>query len=356
MKGWLCAVTAVLLLGGAGAMADSQGAAGAFGSDGYASFGLEEPTEETVTETETTSFSLTGPSYLLSSKPLFGDTEILWPGFLTGMRSKYSFHQKFADPMGNPLYFESPFIETNLRFLYIWHDFPSDSQLAGGELNAVAVQVRAALTERLAFIATKDGYSWVDAGIVPDGDGWNDAAVGLKYAFWIDEANEFTLTGGLRWEWHNGDRDVLMGGDAGYNELSPFLSFAKGWDRFHVLGDLVWRAPMDRNDGNHILQWDLHADYEIAPQTLPGFFPFLEIHALHYLSDGDQLPLSVGGLDYTNLGSSNVAGTSVFWGDLGFRWKLTPNLSVGAAYGFPISTPGNDIFNQRVTLDLIFRY
>jgi hypothetical protein len=66
--------------------------------------------------------------------------------------------------------------------------------------------------------------------------------------------------------------------------------------------------------------------------------------------------LNVGGLDYTNLGSYNVAGTSVFWGDLGFRWKLTPNLSFGAAYGFPISTPGNDIFNQRVTLDLIFRY
>jgi hypothetical protein len=223
-------------------------------------------------------------------------------------------------------------------------------------VSVVAAQARVALTDRLAFIATKDGYSWLDTGITPEGAGWNDAALGLKYAFWIDEPAAWMMTGGMRLEIHNGDRDVLMGGDSGFNELSPFISFAKGWDRFHLLGDINWRAPMDRNDGNHIIQWDVHADYEIAPETLPGFFPFLEIHALHYLSDADYLPLSVGGLDYTNFGSSDVAGTSVFWGDLGFRWKLTPNMSVGAAYGFPISDPDDDIFSQRVTLDMILSF
>ncbi len=138
--------------------------------------------------------------------------------------------------------------------------------------------------------------------------------------------------------------------------LTPVSGLAKGWDRFHFIGAVNYRAPMDHNDGNHILQWDLHFDYEIAPETLPGFFPLFEIHALHYLSNADAMPLSVGGLDYTNLGSSDVAGSSVFWGDLGFRWKLTPNLSIGAAYGFPISTPGNDAFNQRVTFDMVFSF
>ncbi len=164
------------------------------------------------------------------------------------------------------------------------------------------------------------------------------------------------LGGGLRWEWHNGNRDVLQGGDGGANELNPFITVAKGWDRLHFIGAVNYRIPMDHNDGNHILHWDLHFDYEIAPEALPGFFPLLEIHALHYLSNADAMPLSVGGLDYTNLGSSDVAGSSVFWGDLGFRWKLTPNVSIGAAYGFPISTPGNDVFNQRVTLDVTLSF
>ena len=113
---------------------------------------------------------------------------------------------------------------------------------------------------------------------------------------------------------------------------------------------------MDHNDGNHIIFWDLHVDCEVAPEMLPGFYPLLEIHALHYIDDGNSYPLSVGGLDYTNLGSSNVPGSSVFWGDLGFRWKLTPNVSVGMAYGFPISSPGSDIFNQRFTADLILSF
>ncbi|MCC7291673.1 MAG: hypothetical protein IT449_06400 [Phycisphaerales bacterium] len=293
-----------------------------------------------------------GSSFLLSSSDLSSDYRPPWSGFLTGLGG----FDGFAEPMGNPLYFESPFIDTNLRLLYLWHDFASNSQIGGGQVHVVAAQARLALTDRLAFIATKDGYSWLDAGILPEAEGWNDISVGLKYAFWVDPAQQWVATGGLRWEWHNGDQEVLQGGDSGDHELSPFVSFAKGWDRFHFIGTLNARLPVDRHDGNFILSWDLHFDYEVAPETLPGFFPLLEIHALHYLSDGDRYPLAVGGLDYTNLGSYDVAGTSVFWGDLGFRWKLTPNWQFGAAYGFPISNPGDDLFNQRVTVDLIFSF
>jgi hypothetical protein len=31
-------------------------------------------------------------------------------------------------------------------------------------------------------------------------------------------------------------------------------------------------------------------------------------------------------------------------------------MSVGAAYGFPISDPDDDIFSQRVTLDMILSF
>ncbi len=288
-------------------------------------------------------------TFLLSNEYALPTLQDPWEGFLSGMRG----FEHFYEPVGSPLYFESPFVNTSLRFLYLHHDFPNEGQIGGGNLNVYAVQARVALSERLAFIATKDGYSDLNAGILPAEEGWNDAAVGLKYAFLVDRENDFVMTGGLRWEWENGDREVLMGAD---QELSPFISVAKGWDRFHFIGAVNGRIPTDQNDGNNILSWDLHFDYDIAPETLPGFAPIFEVHGLHYLSDGERLPLSIGGLDYTNLGSTNVAGSAVIWGGIGFRWKLTPHWSVGSTWEFPFHSPDDDIMGNRVTVDMILSW
>jgi hypothetical protein len=301
------------------------------------------------------SFDLRG-SYALSNENVFGDPEILWPGFVTGMRSSTPSRERFAEPIGNSLYFESPFIDTNIRMLYLYHDFPTNSAIGGGDLNVWAAQVRFALTDRLAIIAPKDGWSDLNAGILPENSGWNDATIGLKYAFIVNEEIDYFLTGGLRWEWHNGESDVLQGRDGGNDELSPFISVAKAWGRYNFMANITGRIPLDDDEGNYIVSWDLHLDTEIAPDVLPGFHPLIEIHALHYLSDGDSVPINVGGLDFSNIGATDVSGNNVFWGDIGFRWKLTPNLSWGAAYGFPISNPGNSILNQRVTVDFVFRF
>jgi len=101
-----------------------------------------------------------------------------WTGFLTGM----SGYEDFVMPVGMPVYFEDPFITTDVRLLYIYHTIPHRSALRGEQVHAAAAQIRVALTDRLAWIATKDGYSWVDNHITPAGEGWNDFAVGLKYA------------------------------------------------------------------------------------------------------------------------------------------------------------------------------
>ncbi len=293
--------------------------------------------------------SLGQPSYLFSNQRVVGNSDILWKGFLNGTRD----FDGFANPVGNPLYFESPFANSEVRFLYLWHKFPKGTAIGGGELSTFAAQARLALTDRLAFIATKDGYTRMQAGILPEADGWNDAAVGLKYAFWLDPASQSAVTGGLRWQWHNGNRNTLQGNT---DELSPFISFAKGWDRLHLLGNLTSRMPMDRHDGNYILSYDLHLDYEVAPTVLPGFLPLVEFHGLHYLSDGDRLPIGVGGLDYANIGSSGVAGNAVFWSSIGWEWKFTPHLSWAAAYEFPLHTTDTDIFDQRVTTHLALKW
>lgn len=290
----------------------------------------EEPVAESTTITETTS----------SPDP------ILWDGFLYG-------DQHFRDkprPIGAPLYFEDPFINSDLRLIFIWHDFPESSQLRGGELTAYALQARIALTERLQFIATGNNYSHVTSPILDDDSGYNDLAAGLKYAFIVDHDNDFLLSAGLRWKFSNGHAGVLQGN---VDELSPFITAYKGWGKWNFIADVVGRIAMDEHDGNHILSWDLHVDYEL----FDDFFPLLEIHGLHYLSNGSRLPLDIGGLDYGNFGSSDVAGTAAFWGGLGFRWNIVDHVSWGAVYEFPLQNPqNNDIFNQRVTTNLILTF
>lgn len=283
--------------------------------------------------------------YLCTSNRMHNDPKVFWDGFLSGLRG----FEHFYEPVGQPIYFESPFNNTQIRALYLHHEFPQGSQLQGGKLDIYAVQARLALTERLGFIATKDGYSEFDAGLLPRDEGWNDIAAGLKYAVIADREKDFVLTPGIRWQWGNGDPEVLQGDCP---ELSPFISVAKGWGKFHLIGNTTYRLPLNGDDGNDIFQWDVHADYEL----FEGFAPCFELHGLHYLTDGDRLPLEVGGLDYTNLGSADVAGSSVIWAGLGGRMKFSPHFSTGATFEFGLGDQEEDIMSTRLTVDFVFNW
>lgn len=274
-----------------------------------------------------------------------GEKVILWPGFLTGLRG----FEGFAPPLGNPIYFEDPRIRSEIDIVHVWHKFPGGSTHSGGDLNLVAVQLRLALTERLALIANKSGYIWLRSDALPDHDGWADIALGLKYALVVDRDNQFLLTAGVRWELENGTGGALQGNG---QELSPFVSFAKGWDRFHLMGNVTGRIPLDRDEGNHVISWDLHADYEVCPRALGGLFAVAEVHGLHYVRSGNRIGLDVGGIDVASLGSTNVAGSSVFWAGIGLHWELTPNISIGSMWEFPLHNADGDSFGQRVTSHL----
>ncbi len=91
-----------------------------------------------------------------------------WPGFFTGLPG----YDDFVMPIGMPMYFEDPFITSDVRLLYMHHQIPGSSVLGSGQVHVAAAQIRLALTERLAFIVTKGGYSWVDSHTTPDGDAW----------------------------------------------------------------------------------------------------------------------------------------------------------------------------------------
>lgn len=276
------------------------------------------------------------------------ETEGNKTGFLTGLRG----FEKFHEPVGQPLYFETPFNDTGVKALYIRHNFAKNSALAGGNVTVYALQARAALTERLAFIATKDGYSEIETGTFGNDEGWNDVAAGLKYVAIADRANDFVVTPGVRYMLSNGRK--LYGAINGTTkELSPFVSVAKGFDRLHWIGNATLRVPTDSDKGNTVGHWDLHVDYDLNPDSQAVFAPVLELHGLHYLDDG-QVGLPIGGGDYTNLGSQPNS-HFVCWASAGFRFEMLTKYEVGFVYEFVLTDADKDIWKDRVTIDFCVR-
>lgn len=267
-------------------------------------------------------------------------------GFLTGLRG----FERFHEPLGQPLYFESPCNDTGLRFLYLRHDFANGSTLQGGNVTIYALQARVALTDKLALIATKDGYSEFESGIIQD-EGWNDLAAGLKYVAVADEKSQLLVTPGIRYQAENGHRGILQGG---VDELSPFVSVGKGFDDAHFVGNVTLRLPLNGDDGNTVGHWDLHFDYDLNPGAQAVVAPLVELHGVHYLDDGVST-LNVGGLDYTNLGSQPKE-DFVCWAGLGFRAEILTKYEVGICYEFALTDKNDDIMDRRVTFDLICRW
>jgi hypothetical protein len=270
-------------------------------------------------------------------------------GFLTGLRGFEDFHE----PVGQPLYFESPFNDTGIRALYLKHYFSRNSALQGGQVEVYALQARLALTERLSFIATKDGYSEIETGAFGEDEGWNDLAAGFKYVAHADREADLVITPGIRLMLDQGHRlyGVINGN---CNELSPFVSFAKGFGRTHLIGNATLRVPTDGDDGNTVGHWDLHLDFDTNPGSQAVFAPVAELHGLHYLDDG-ATALPIGGGDYTNLGSQPDH-SFVAWASVGFRFELLTKYELGLVYEFALTDPGDDIWKDRVTFDFHVRW
>jgi hypothetical protein len=270
-------------------------------------------------------------------------------GFLYGLRKGF---EKKPRPIDSPLYFEDPYINTEVRFIYLYHTFPKSSVLGKGDLQVAAVQARVALTDRIQFIATEDGYSWLDTDAFGSGeDGWNDLAVGLKGALLVDEEKDFILSVGGRYTIPMGNRDILKGLA---REWSIFTTAAKGWNdgKTNLIGSVNFRQPFNQRDGNTIINWDAHLNTELWED----FSQVLEIHGLHYIKNGERLNTTYGGLDYTNIGSQRAAGNMALWGTAGFRWRIAEQVSLGVGYGFPLKpTDNNDLFESRVVANLNFR-
>src|SRR3546814_3320544 len=67
-------------------------------------------------------------------------------------------HSRHVPPLTNPVFHEPPYITTEVRAIYLYNRLPEDFVTDGGYVNLASLQLRLALTERLGFTATNDGY------------------------------------------------------------------------------------------------------------------------------------------------------------------------------------------------------
>lgn len=263
---------------------------------------------------------------------------------------KPSDHQfdDFISPMTNPVFFEDPRTLTEARFIFANHAVPD--AVLGGDIQVYALQLRAALTDRLSFIATKDGYIVSDNPLI--GDGWADVAAGLKYNLFVDHEAQQILSVGSTFEFPVGTSQSQQGNGDG--ELHIFASGGMELlDQWHFLSGSGFRIPMDGAAESSVWYWSNHLDYQLGDT---GFYLLGETNWYHWMSSGSAFALApVEGLDFFNLGAVGVAGNDIVTGALGVKYKPTGNLELGLANEIPL-TERQDVLENRLTFDAIVRF
>jgi hypothetical protein len=278
----------------------------------------------------------------------------------------------FEKPIVAPYLFEDPFITTNAVPYVLWHDFPEQSVFDGGALYAAAVQLRVALTDRVALLATKDGYLWNRNGnpLLEDSQGFLNIAAGVKVRLWQDRDAGRIVSGVLRVEAPTGSSDQYQGHGDGM--AVPSLSGAMRTGPVRWIGDLGAQIPFDGRELSSSLFYHVYAGLDVTPHAQP----FVQLSGLRWLESGDgSLPirlkhggeldldtvqnvLATGafeGADVMNLGSPQVDGLDLITAAIGVHVPLGDHVTLSVAYERPITEP-KGIFQQRVTTALVLEF
>lgn len=259
-------------------------------------------------------------------------------------------HSRYVPPLSNPLLNETPYITTELRPIYLYNRIPGDFLTQGGRIRIVAAELRVALTERLGFIASKDGYADLEFdAVLPDETGFVNISAGLKYALISRPEDETILTVGAEYEPPTGNvktGGISLQGD-GDGILDLFVTGATTFGKLGLQGSVGANLALDGDHDSSQLHYSLHADYE----ALPRFFPLVELNGFTTIDDGDRTAADFEGIDLVNFGSTD-SGT-VITGAVGARYRFTDNIQMGLGYETPL-TDREDIMDWRVYVDLVF--
>lgn len=268
-------------------------------------------------------------------------------------------------PISNPTLFDLALPTTNIHPIFIQHGLPDEVSTTagnlplGGDAQVYALQFEIAVNERFSFVATKDGY--VDMSpdsTLGDSDGFANLGAGVKYAFILDPASGTAVSGTATFEIPIGDDEVFQGeGDGSVNLI---LSGLKLVDQWQFAGAVGAQIPFSHEQSTSSFV-SAHASYEVCK----WFIPLVELNWFHVLDAGDGGALfpPVSGIaqfegnDFFNLGAANShENRDLVTAALGFRSRITDSVDVGAAYEIPLTNDENSLIDDRITVDLIWKF
>jgi hypothetical protein len=268
---------------------------------------------------------------------------------------------KAISPVANPIYFEDARITTEVRPIFIEHYLPSTykfqggSAPLGGDVQVYALQLRYALNDRLALIATKDGYiAMHPQNTLGHTYGWANLAAGLKYALVDDRDKQLLVTPGFTVELPTGNPDVFQ--HRGDGEWNLFVSSEKGWDNLHLQGNAGLRLPNNFSQQTAQAHYSAQLDYYVCQY----FIPFFVANGSTVLSKANNQLLPGVNMtsemsDLINFGATDARGATQVTLGGGARAKVTKSVDVGVAYEVGVTHPAG-IFDSRITADLIWRF
>ncbi|MEM7499712.1 MAG: hypothetical protein AAF371_17200 [Pseudomonadota bacterium] len=282
---------------------------------------------------------------------------------LEGSLGKNGF-QRYAPPLLNPVFNETPHITTEAKPFFAYHDIPDDFISGGGRVIAAGLQLRAAITERFGLIATLDGYT--DVGfdeVLSDDGGFNDLGFGAKYAFIMDPEAGVIATAGLRYQAPIGNLDTdvigldgseieLNGTGAGY--INPFVTALYQTGPYTVQGSVGGQIALS-DDNWSFIHASAHLSYEIAG----SFYPFAELNILAPVDGGDSVVNDLGlvnltGADLADIGASDPR-TMVMLGG-GMRYRVTDHAILGVGAEANVANREDTIYGFRVIADAVFHF
>lgn len=267
------------------------------------------------------------------------------------LESDHAF-DNFIGPITNPVFSKDPRSLTEARALFIHNSIDPNSLLGPGNFQAYALQIRLALTERLTFIADKDGFATIRPNSGPHTSGFLNVGAGLKYVFLRDVENQTLGAAGFMYEIPSGQPGAYS--NFGNGTFTFFLTGGKELSdqRTHVLGTVGYQVPVDSTANSSYYYTSLHIDRQYGK-----FYPLLECNWFHYVAAGNHgFPTGIGeGDGLLNLGTSGVVGNDLVTLAVGAKYRFTNCAELGAAWEFPVSNR-HDLLNNRVTVDFILRY
>ncbi len=274
-------------------------------------------------------------------------------------------------PISNPTLFDLALPTTNIHPIFIWHNLPDTISTTGGgtapvggDVQVYALQFEFALNERLSIVATKDGYVDFNPNKTLSSEtGFANLGAGLKYAFILDPASGTALSGTATVELPTGNSDVFQGeGKGALNLIASGLKLVDAWQFAGAAGVQIPFSNEQSTDG-----WlSAHVSYEVCS----WFIPLVEVNWFHVLDAGDgtgnfgsQLGGAVPGAvnfegpDVFNIGAVNAGENRDFVSAaFGFRSRITDSIDIGAAYEIPLTDEENSLTDDRITVDLVWKF